>query len=97
VKSGEAPSELEMAKLLVAQVDKRVAGSLSSLRVSSPVLTRVVVTWRSLTSRFDWGALTEIDKDLVADTAETTVDKRTREPIMIATRGTTRGRTRTGR
>ena len=43
VKTGDAPSTLEIVKRLVGREDKTVRGSLKSFRVSSPVLTNDVV------------------------------------------------------
>ena len=50
VKTGLAPSLVVIAKVLVAKVCKALRGSLRSLRVSSPVLTRVVITLKFSTS-----------------------------------------------
>ena len=50
VKAGLAPPSVVIAKELVAKVCKALRGSLRSLRVSSPVLTRVVITLKFSTS-----------------------------------------------
>ena len=50
VKAGLAPSLVVIAKVLVAKVCRALRGSLRSLRVSSPVLMRVVITLKFSTS-----------------------------------------------
>ena len=70
VKSGLEPSSVVMSKVLVGRTCSAPRGSLRSLRVSSPMLVRVVTTFKFSTPSTAVGPVTLRER---AGTAETTV------------------------
>ena len=70
VKSGLEPSSVVMSKVLVGRTCSAPRGSLRSLRVSSPMLVRVVTTFKFSTPSTAVGPVTLRER---AGVAETTV------------------------
>ena len=69
VKLGLVPSSVVIAKVFAGRECKALRGSLRSLRVSSPVLVRVVTTFRFSTPSTASGPETLSERPGVADTA----------------------------